>query len=289
MCWSWEVSLAFALFEFIAFGYIFYRNQYIDRYYVLYLWPIALQEFFQFIVWRWGIDDNTTIHSCNNVNFVGSRIIVSVTFTIPFLFVIAVIKTIHTETKKWISLFWKPLLVVEICLLLLLLITELIDDEFCIFIGTHGHLDWIESIRSDLPDYITTVGWSITIAIYYVIPLASGAFLYQPQWIMFFPMLYIVLMFGFLRVFLGTECYSVWCWTGFVLVIWCLLYISFTNYLLAKYTINYIEKSNNCLIKFCFTGAHKHYQRFEMNKQYSQIELDRESELEIEPNLYYSL
>eukprot|EP01084_Bolivina_argentea_P136078 239694_1 len=266
MCWSWEVSLGFAVVLLIQLAYLFYRNQYIDRYWVFLLHPIAVQEICQFVVWKYGITDETTIHECNDINRICSRIIVAFTLGLPPLITYTVLETSYFKTKQWIEIYWKCLLVIGTILYLILTIFELTDQDFCIFVGPNGHLDWYETIRSDLPNYISNEFYIVVVVLNFMIPMVSAIFLYQPQWIMFIPMAYISLIFLILYIVLGSESYSVWCWSGSFLLLWALLYVPIAQWLLSYYSEKDINETSNIILKFLLDGAHQHYKRYVIYK-----------------------
>ena len=80
---------------------------------------------------------------------------------------------------------------------------------------------------------------------------------------MFIPMTYISSLFIVLHAILGTESYSVWCWSGSFLLIWALLYLHIGQWLVTKYEVIDVHQTDNILIKFFFKGMHEHLQRFE--------------------------
>lgn len=177
MCWSWQVSLSFSMFEFIIIGYLLNRNKYIDLYWVLFITPIALQEFLQFITWSWGIDENSSKYSCNEINFFVSRITLIITHPLPVLCNFMMYKTLWKGTKKWIKKLWKFSLIYHIAMCILLICAELIDNNACIFVGKYGHLDWFNihhyTIQNNIdPPYL----WIYlgVIALYWTLPQILG-------------------------------------------------------------------------------------------------------------------
>lgn len=290
MCWSWQVSLGFAIVQFIELGYLFLRNEYIDRYWVLLLSPIMIQEFCQFVVWKYGITEDTTIHQCNNVNYICSRIIVAFTLSLPVLTSYFVLETInHVTIKRWIEIYWKCLLFIGTMLYLILVIFEMTDENFCIFVGSNGHLDWEETIRSDLPNYISQELYIFVTVTNYLLPIISSIFLFEPRWITFIPMTYISVTFAILYIMLGSESYSVWCWSGSFLLLWALLYLPFGSWLLSKYKEKYVNETDNILIKFFLKGAHQHWRRYQTYNRSQRISTDDGSDVDdiidaVEPN-----
>eukprot|EP01084_Bolivina_argentea_P233245 392895_1 len=149
MCWSWEVSLTFAVIDILGLLYSLYRNQYLDRYFVLILSPIAIQELCQFFLWKFGITSNTKAFECNNVNLLCSFIISVVIFLIPVFISFTSYRTIsttHTHFKQ-VNIFWKYLLWIYvigyICYFIYLILSYLDGYIYCIIVGRSGHQAWI--------------------------------------------------------------------------------------------------------------------------------------------------
>ena len=83
--------------------------------------------------------------------------------------------------------------------------------------------------------------------------------MYQPQWIMTVPMTVSVAIFLSTFAIIGTESFSVYCWTVSFFPICAIIYVPLAPYLLSKYSEEDIEKGN-CCKRFFLTGAHRHYQ-----------------------------
>ena len=167
------MSLGFAIVQFIGLSYLLCRNQYIDKYWVLLLSPIAIQEFCQFIIWKYGITNATTIHECNNINHICLRIITGVILLLPLFTSYFVLDTINYSTKKWIQIYWKYLLFFGAVLYLILLTLYLTEKDFCISVGPNGHLDWFQTTRSDLPNFIPDEFYIFFAWFFYMMPIIS--------------------------------------------------------------------------------------------------------------------
>eukprot|EP01083_Nonionella_stella_P219406 785984_1 len=262
MCWSWEVSLTFSMLEFVAIAYLAYRNKYIDKYWIMFLTPIAIQEFMQFVTWKWGIDENTTVDHCNQVNFISSRITLIFVNAIPFLFNMLIVKTIWRGMSNYIKILWKISLAFSAGACIIMMVAELLDDKHCIYVGIHGHLDWEEVIKNGLYEIIPSDKWLISvqlfIILYWSVPQALSLFLYRPQWIIFIQMLVSIIVFFSLFIVMGSESFSVYCWVASYFSFCALIYVPIAPYLLSKYSTTVVD-DGNCFIKFCLKGAHDHW------------------------------
>ena len=191
-----------------------------------------------------------------------------VTMAIPVIFTDIAYNTIVDEpeiTPKCYKKFWGILLMVEMILYLIIVIFEFTDSEYCIIVGPNGHLDWAAAIRSYMKDLIGTEFYlSITIP-FYQVPVLCGCVLYKPGWIMFFPCSFMAITFVIQFYFLGTEAYSVWCWTGSCLSVWGIFYPYIAQYLRNKYDQDKVNDGNNCCMKWLIKGIYDHYLKYEDN------------------------
>ena len=94
MCWTAEVSFAFAGGEAVAMAYAYWRNKHFDRQNVLMLLPVMLQELVQGLLWPYvtanrddaaGWDD-PALHSCPRANRAYSFLIAIIVCGIPTWF-----------------------------------------------------------------------------------------------------------------------------------------------------------------------------------------------------------
>ena len=72
------------------------------------------------------------------------------------------------------------------------------------------------------------------------------------------PMFVSVAIFITTFALIGTESFSVYCWTVSFFSLCALIYVPLAPYLLEKYSEDDV-KNGNCLVRFFFTGAHEHY------------------------------
>eukprot|EP01084_Bolivina_argentea_P128765 227536_1 len=143
MCWSWEVSLCFVLFQAISLTYLFRRNKYVDRWYVLVCLPFMGQEICQFFEWAWGDIENSTSTECTDFNRFWSKILIFVAYSIPLVVAIFAYATSQYAAKenKKMTFLWKWLLILDLKLFPILCILMMIDNE-CVTVGVNGHQQW---------------------------------------------------------------------------------------------------------------------------------------------------
>eukprot|EP01083_Nonionella_stella_P018891 52542_1 len=222
MCWSWEVSFSFFLIDFIGLLYIFYRNEYIDRYWVLIISPIAVQEFCQFVLWKFGIDSDTTANHCNTVNKTYHLIILLSINLLPLFIAIVSYRTtsaLNNVTKLIQNMFWEFLIFFEIvayagCIYMNVYGTPALE---CIFAGVNGHQVWWDDEYNP--------AFEIVVMTVYLLPSIFSCVLYQPLWVSFVPNFYGISSLFVFRFMIGLEAYSVWCWAATFWVLWAFCYV----------------------------------------------------------------
>lgn len=285
MCWSWEVSLVFVLFQAISISYILYRNKYIDRWYALVCAPFMSQEICQLFEWAFGDIENALETDCSVVNLVWAKILICVAYSIPVIICIFAYKTSQflpiAENVK-LAFLWKWLLVFEALLYPILTILMLVDEE-CVTVGENGHQVWPPLMS---PNEIEKNGvWgdtlsTIIIAVYYYPPIVLAAFLYQPLWIAWLPAVYSTISLVLLLVFIGTQAWSVWCWSCACITLWVLFYVPMTEYLIRQKNWNGKQLPDiidNCCGRFCFNKTNDHFVRFGMlNGQGNEAQMSTE-------------
>eukprot|EP00483_Globobulimina_turgida_P010658 UN10679 len=193
MCWSWEVSLAFFLFDILCSIYLFRRNLYIDRYLLLVIIPVVIQEFCSFVVWKFGIDRNEPEpeSNCNNLNKINFFIISIIVGTIPVSVSYVSYATIlsNMNNTKWIkNIVFKYLYALEIVFYFVLKIlpfcfynSETIKP--CIFVGERGHQVWSPPTFVLLNDDLFEAFFYVC----YLLPVVLTLILYKPRWLLFVP------------------------------------------------------------------------------------------------------
>jgi hypothetical protein len=68
MCWSAEVSFGFGLAHWLGIAYLLRRKQKHDRWYVVALVPLAIQETLQFFGWLLINREQNDAFTCSNMN-----------------------------------------------------------------------------------------------------------------------------------------------------------------------------------------------------------------------------
>ena len=143
MCWSWQVSLSFVVFQIIALGYVTIRNKYIDRWYVLVCLPFLGQEICQFIQWAFGeiesVDPENQVE-CNQTNLITSKFLIIDAFLIPLFISLFAYKT-SINTNKFVSFMWKYWFYFQLITYLIIVPFMLLDKE-CVAVGPNGHQQW---------------------------------------------------------------------------------------------------------------------------------------------------
>eukprot|EP00483_Globobulimina_turgida_P003637 UN03643 len=212
MCWSWEVSLGFVLFQAVSLTYLFLRNKYVDRWYVLVCLPFMGQEICQFFEWAWGDIENATSTKCSQFNRTWSKLLILVAYSIPLVIAIFTFATSqHTkENNKKLSFLWKWLLVLDCILFPILCILMMLDNE-CITVGEYGHQQWPPLLTPKIVEEFNEYFTFFLIGIYYYPSIVLAGIFYQPLWIAILPALYSIVSIIIIRAILGEQGWSVWC------------------------------------------------------------------------------
>lgn len=243
MCWSWQVSLSFVVFQIIALGYVFFRNKYVDRWYVLVCLPFLGQEICQFVNWAWGdidkVDPETHMDGCTQINLIVSKCLMIDAFLIPLFVSLFTYKTSY-NTNKFVNLMWKYWFYFQLISYLIIVPIMALDNE-CVAIGPNGHQKWPPLFT---PHYFTVhLGETITtiiISVYYYPSIVLAAIFYKPLWIAWMPAIYSIVSIITLFITIGEEAYSVWCWSCACITLWVLTY-----YPLAKWMVKQFMKKKN--------------------------------------------
>lgn len=207
MCWSAEVSAAFAAIEWTGILWLFRRNAIFDRPFAIAMSPIAAQEGLQWLLWE-HISLSAT--DCDRVNIIGSMLIRQITGLVPLGWV-------------WFAQRGSPQRRLARLLLgsttaFVALRTAMIAYSFhfgatrCTTIGPSHHQAWAgylghyESIQPALD--------IVFFSLYWMLPVASLLILFRPRWLaMAICSIVVGTMVPCLFWYSPEELGSVWCWT----------------------------------------------------------------------------
>ena len=287
MCWSWEVSLCFVIFQAISLTYLWRRNKYIDRWYVMVCLPFAGQETCQFFEWAWGDIEKATSNECTEFNRFWSKMLILCAYSIPLVVSIFSFMTSQYDKlkDKKIYYLWKWSLILNCNLCPILSMLMMIDNE-CITVGPFGHQNWPPLLT---PEIITPEGLNLfLIGLYYYPSICLAAVFYKPLWIAWLPAIYSIISIVLMRALLGEEGWSVWCWSCACITLWVFVYVPISNWIINKHkhsaAINgdfeLMDKlfGDNCCAKIFFGRTKEHFIRFGMIQE----TLNRESKEDIE-------
>eukprot|EP01084_Bolivina_argentea_P160110 278832_1 len=272
MCWSWPVSLCFSLFQWIIIAYIVYRNRFMDRWLAVMQIPIATQEFLQFLLWAFAIDDDTTASKCSTLNQYLSYNLLIIVMIVPVIWTFTYVykSADFVSFRSVFSMNWANwrqkisfIMFIVQCPLYILHITVSIvhdihyGDSHCSYKGENGHQEWAlmgPNIEGVHWGYINLIQITYTAITIYPI------FTYRPLWILLFTFIYglvsaIVTILvtnptGTLLTFSSKipsntgEWGSLWCWANFVQIIWFCLVSPIIPKVLEKY--NDTELQGSC-------------------------------------------
>eukprot|EP01084_Bolivina_argentea_P140238 246606_1 len=238
MCWSWQVSLSFVLFQVFCLGYTFYRNKYIDRWYCLICLPFVGQEFCQFIEWAFGdiesVGDNYS--QCNDINKVFAKIIIVVAFTIPLVIAFFAYKTsVNVNNSKYLRIMWKYWFYFELITFFIIVPMMMIDDE-CVNVGPNGHQHWPPLFTASIfTKYLGEIPTAIITSVYYFPSIFLVAVFYRPLWVTVLPAVYGAVSLGAAIMIIGDESWSVWCWSCAWFALWTVIYVPIANVVIKQW------------------------------------------------------
>eukprot|EP01083_Nonionella_stella_P246984 856869_1 len=275
MCWRWEVSLGFVLFQLISFVYLWRRNKYIDRWYIMLCAPFMGQEVTQFFQWAWGDIENATYTECSQFNQAWSKVLVPIAYSIALVITVFAYKTSQYTKKEnpKVTILWKSLLILDVIMYPILSILLMLDKE-CVVKGKHGHQDWSAIFHPAILDNLIGYGGTrAIIMIYYYPPILLVGIFYQPLWLAIFPAVYSVISLVAMIIVIGPEAWSVWCWSCAIITLWGFAYVPISHWMIKTYKKEDLkEKSvdrvfgDNCCSRCLFRNSHAHMARFGLLK-----------------------
>jgi len=289
MCWSWQVSLSFVVFQIIALGYVTIRNKYIDRWYVLVCLPFLGQEICQFILWAFGeiesVDPDEPFE-CNETNLITSKLLIIDAFLIPLFISLFAYKT-SINTNKCILFMWQYWFYFQLITYLIIVPFMLLDKE-CVAVGPNGHQKWPPLFTPQIfTEYLGDWPTTIIISVYYFPSICLVAIFYKPLWVSWMPAIYGISSIIVLSITIGSEAYSVWCWSCACITLWVLMYVPIAQWMVKSYyKKRHFQVDNddltldnffgdNCFIRLFFTNTHQHFEKFFMKGRAAELEMEQ--------------
>eukprot|EP01084_Bolivina_argentea_P207654 354251_1 len=225
MCWSWEVSLVFALLQWIIIAYLLYRNKFWDRLCAILQSFIAIQETFQFLLWAFAIDENTTATTCSAFNtFCSYGLLFDVTSVLTGYGVVCAYASSYIDKSSSQSWRFKGLVTYTFIAIIFELIYIIAafyydvhrDDIHCTYVGENGHQVWAYMDIKDLHAAIATAR-----KLMWIFLIVAVCFV-RPCWPFLPCALYgaLTLVISNVAVQFSQEWASLWCWANFAEGIW---------------------------------------------------------------------
>eukprot|EP01084_Bolivina_argentea_P252816 424482_1 len=246
MCWSWEVSLTFALIQWICIAYLIYRNKLLDKWCAAMQSFIATQETLQFCLWAWGIDNTTSKYSCSTSNTVFSYllmfVVMGITVFYPFVWMYKSFDYNKKTTRTKVATIFLIFSFIHYIVYISVTITHHAngDDIFCTYVSERGHQKWAflsVDDRHKIFAYASTllyIGLSI-----------EGCLLFRPAFI-FIPFSIYSFISAIIAIVttlpLSGEWGSLWCWANSFNCVFYILNYPFINYMIKN---NYLNKKNH--------------------------------------------
>lgn len=233
MCWSAEVSAAFATAQWAGIVCLWWRNKTFDRPFSIAVSPIAAQEALQWLLWE-HISISST--QCDRVNFISSLLIRQITGLVPLGWVWFAQRS---SSKPRIA---RSLLFATIAYVALR--TAMIFYSFffgptrCTTMGPGHHQAWASYLGyfESLQPALDVVFFSI----YWILPVGSLLLLFKPRWLAIaICTITVGTMVPCIWLYSPDELGSVWCWACSLLLGLAMVYPYFDR---AKFTDNAVAR-----------------------------------------------
>lgn len=218
MCWSAEVSAAFATTQWAGILYLWRRNKVFDRPFAIAVSPIATQEALQWLLWE-HISISST--ECDRVNLFASLLIRQITGLVPLAWVWFAQRG-SSKTRFARFLLWATTAYVA-------LRTAMIFYSFsvgptrCTTMGPGHHQAWAGYLGyfERLQPALDVVFFSL----YWMLPVGSLLLLFKPRSLAItICAITVGTMVPCLWLYSPDELGSVWCWACSLLIAVALVY-----------------------------------------------------------------
>jgi hypothetical protein len=218
MCWSAEVSAAFAAAEWAGIIWLFRRNKIFDRPFAIALSPIAAQEALQWLLWE---HISLSSSQCDRVNVIGSLFIRQITGLVPLGWVWFAQR--GSSNRRLARLFLSVTTAYVALRAAMIFHSFTVGPTRCTTIGPSHHQAWAGYLGqyTQLQPGLDVVFFSL----YWMLPVASLLLMFRPRWLAASICLACVgTMVPCLWWYSGDELGSVWCWLCSLLMGIALLY-----------------------------------------------------------------
>ena len=218
MCWSAEVSAAFAIAEWTGIAWLIRRNHTFDRSFAVALSPIAAQEALQWLLWE-HISPSSS--DCDRINLVGSLVIRLVTGALPLAWVWFAQRN---SPQRRIAHLLLGLTLAYVALRSALVIHSFFAyPPLCTTIGPGHHQAWPPYLGRHV--HLQPALDIVFFSLYWMLPVGSLILLFRPRWLaIFICAIILATMTPCLLLFTADEIGSVWCWSCSTLLGIALLY-----------------------------------------------------------------
>lgn len=218
MCWSAEVSAAFAAVEWAGIVFLIRRNDRFDRAFAMALGPIAAQEVLQWLLWE-HISPSTT--DCDRVNVIASLLIRQITGAVPLFWVWfaqraslqrRLARLFLGVTTAFVAL--RNAMIVHSCY---------VGPVRCTTVGPSHHQAWPPYLgrHVELQPAMDIVFFTL----YWMLPVGALLLLFRPRRLAMAIVLIILgTMVPCLLSYSTDEVGSVWCWSCSMLMAMALVY-----------------------------------------------------------------
>lgn len=207
MCWSAEVSAAFATAEWAGILWLLRRNTRLDRPFAIALSPIAAQEALQWLLWE---HISTSSTQCDQVNVIGSLFIRQITGLVPLTWVwFAQSQSVHRSRAQLFLGFTAAYVALRN---VMVAHSFFAYSTLCTTIGPGHHQAWPPYLgrHVDLQPALDIIFFSL----YWMLPVSALLILLRPRWLAITLCAVIIgTMLPCLRLYTPDELGSVWCWS----------------------------------------------------------------------------
>ena len=216
MCWTQNISIAFACIHLFTIGIVILKKPKNTQFYIIFCMFYMFMELLQAIQWYIGVYD------CSTLNYVSTCIAYIYIWLQPVMFSYisyAMIDTLQVKEKATASMISLYSMVTFIVALMNILFVNQYDKydiyrtnygyRTCTYVGEYGHLLWKFNVRNiDLqPSYY--VYMSLCIFSFLSMPRSRFKYIISFGWIITF-------IISGISVDFGPEMPSFWCYLTFI-------------------------------------------------------------------------
>lgn len=213
MCWSADVSAAFAVAEWAGLAWLWRRDAALDRPFAIALAPIAAQEALQWLLWQHVAVDR---HDCDQVNVIASLLVRLVIGLIPLAWVWFARR--GAPASRLGRGLWAATIGYVALTSAMVGYAFVVAPPSCTTIGPNHHQAWAgylthyQRLQPALDVVYVTLYWSL--------PVAALLGCLRPRWLAWaIALIAVGTLASSLALLSAAEVGAMWCWSCSLLIV----------------------------------------------------------------------